>query len=176
MRTRYKIYEQKGIHFITSSIVGWIPIFTKEKYFDIIIKTLKYSKQYKKLHILSYVIMDNHIHAILSCDNLSKFMKEFKSYTAKEIIRNLGDDNNILILKKLRNYKKRGKTESRYQVWQEGFHPQEILNEEILKQKIEYIHNNPLRRGLVERPEQWIYSSASNYILGTGLIDIDILL
>ncbi|MBM4067104.1 MAG: transposase, partial [Planctomycetes bacterium] len=65
-------------------------------------------------------------------------------------------------------------TESDYQVWQEGIHPQLILNEEMLMQKIEYIHYNPVRHGLVDAPEHWRYSSSRNYLLNDhSVIPVD---
>ncbi|MCP5007098.1 MAG: hypothetical protein GY941_24610 [Planctomycetes bacterium] len=70
-------------------------------------------------------------------------------------------------------YKKRYKQTSEYQVWQEGFHPKMIGTQEVFIQKVEYIHNNPVRRGLVESAEYWRYSSAGNYPCGEGCIEID---
>ncbi len=71
--------------------------------------------------------------------------------------------------------KKKYKKDSEYQVWQEGFHPQIITSEEVLKQKVEYIHNNPVRNGVVEEAEHWIYSSAKNYLCKEGCIEIDLI-
>ena len=73
-------------------------------------------------------------------------------------------------------FKKRYKINSDFQVWQEGFHPQLIQSEEMLLQKIVYIHQNPIKRGLVDRPEEWRYSSARNFICGdSSVIEIDAL-
>ena len=69
------------------------------------------------------------------------------------------------MLTELAFFKKKHKTSSEYQVWQERTHPKLINNEEVLIQKIEYCHFNPVRRGLVDLPEQWRYSSARNIIL-----------
>ena len=62
-----------------------------------------------------------------------------------------------------------------YQLWQEGFHPQIIQTEEMLLQKLEYIHNNPVRRGYVDDPAHWRYSSYRNYIGGEGLLTVDLI-
>ena len=67
------------------------------------------------------------------------------------------------------------KIRSDYKVWQEGFHPQQIVSQEMLHQKIDYLHHNPVRIGLVPRPEDWVYSSARNYAGGKGLIELDAL-
>ncbi len=67
------------------------------------------------------------------------------------------------------------KTRSDYQVWQEGFHPQQIVSQEMLHQKVDYLHHNPVRIGVVQRPEDWVYSSARDYAGGKGLIELDVL-
>jgi hypothetical protein len=59
-----------------------------------------------------------------------------------------------------------------YQFWQEGSHPQLIQNETVMIQKIEYIHNNPVVRDYVDKPADWRYSSARNYLGLDGLLDI----
>jgi REP element-mobilizing transposase RayT len=117
--------------------------------------------------------MPNHIHLIISSNDIIKFVKEFKSYTARAIIKQLKSDNNIEMLKQFIYGKKDYKKESTYQLWQEGYHPEYIYNMIMFNQKADYIHNNPVRKGLVTRPEEWKYSSATNYILGKGIIEID---
>jgi putative transposase len=173
MRTRYKLSETEGLYFVTSTIVGWIPVFTGKEFFDIIIDSLNYCRSHKGLRVYSFVILDNHIHLVVSGPHLSQTIKEFKSYTAREIIRTAKAAGNKWLLGQLESFKKDYKTESDYQVWQEGFHPEMITNEEMLIQKMEYIHNNPVKRGLIERSERWIYSSASNYLADRGCMEID---
>lgn len=173
MRSRYKIVESGNLYFITSTIVEWIPVFTKKGYFDIIVQSLSYCRQNKGLRLFAYVIMDNHIHAIVSSDKLSSIMKDFKSHTAKEIVRAASADSRKWLLNQFEFYKKEYKRDSEFQIWQEGFHPQLIAKEEVFRQKIEYIHNNPVRSGLVEMAEHWLYSSARNYLYGRGCIEID---
>ncbi len=173
MRSRYKVVENESLYFVTSTIVEWIPVFTKREYCDIIVHSLSYCRQKKGLRLFAYVIMHDHIHAIASSGNLSAIMKDFKSYTAKEILRTAEADSKKWLLNQFGYYKKQYKRDSAYQVWQEGFHPQAIVNEDVFRQKVEYIHNNPVRKCLVELAEHWIYSSARNYLDGKGCIEID---
>jgi len=65
------------------------------------------------------------------------------------------------------------KKNQEYQFWQEGFHPKQIVGDDMLIQKIEYIHNNPVKRGYVEKPRHWRYSTARNYAGMDGLIEVD---
>ncbi len=173
MRSRYQTLESDSVYFITSTIVEWIPVFTKKEYFETIIDSLGYCRENKGLKLYAYVILDNHIHLICSADNLTQIIKDFKSYTAREIIKTAKTDSKKWLLNQLEFYKKRYKKDSKYQVWQEGYHPQMIIREAVFKQKIEYIHNNPVQRGFVEDPEHWIYSSARNYLCGKGHMEID---
>ena len=69
------------------------------------------------------------------------------------------------LLNQLAFYKKKYKSESAYQVWQEGFHPELIQSDDMLVQKIEYIHYNLVKRGYVDEAEHWRYSSARNFML-----------
>ncbi|GAB6099396.1 hypothetical protein JCM16358_12750 [Halanaerocella petrolearia] len=106
--------------------------------------------------------MPNHIHCIVSANNLSQVIKDFKSYTARNIIREVQEDNKQWLLNQLKFYKQDYKRKSAHQVWQEGFHPQAIVTEKMLKQKIQYIYYNPVRKGLVNEPANWSYSSAND--------------
>ncbi len=87
MRTRYQILENNSIYFTTSTIVEWIPVFTKKEYFEIIVNSLNYCRENKGLKLYAYVILDNHVHLIISADNLTQIIKDFKSFTAREIIK-----------------------------------------------------------------------------------------
>ncbi len=71
-------------------------------------------------------------------------------------------------------YKKKHKRDSQYQLWQEGFHPQQIMSDDMFRQKVKYIHYNPVKRGYVESPEYWYYSSAGDFLLNrSGIIQLD---
>ncbi len=174
MRSRYKITATDGIYFVTSTIVEWIPIFTSRVYFEIVIDSLKFCRQSKGLLLYAYVILDNHFHLVVSGEKLSATMRSLKGFISHKIIEQLQQDKKKWLLNQLAFYKKRYKIESTFQVWQEGFHPEIILNEEMLVQKIEYVHYNPVKRGYVDLPEHWRYSSARNYVLGDhSIIEID---
>jgi len=71
-------------------------------------------------------------------------------------------------------YKKAHKADRTYQLWQEGIAPKLIQNEQMMIEKINYIHNNPVKRGYVDEPIHWRYSSARNYTDQEGLIEIEI--
>ena len=99
-------------------------------------------------------------------------MQRFKSYTAKRIIDYLEQTQAQRVLELLALFKRAHKTESQYQVWEEGSHPQLIESETVMRQKLDYIHQNPVKRGYVDLPEHWRYSSARNYLGQEGLIEV----
>ncbi len=163
MRSSYKIYEKEGIYFITSTIVEWVPVFVNKAYFDILVSSLNFCVEHKNLDIFAWVILDNHFHLVCHAPELSKTLQSLKRHTAKEIIEQLESDNKKWILNLFAYYKKRHKKESEHQIWQEGFHPQLIYSANMLTEKIEYIHYNPVKRGYVEKAEYWLHSSAMYY-------------
>jgi REP element-mobilizing transposase RayT len=170
-RSRYKIIENSTPHFCTATIVEWLPLFSKPWMVKIILDSIQFLQKEKRWTIYAWVIMENHLHLIASSDNLSKELGNFKSYTARQIIDHC-KRNHPLILKQLAHAKQTFKQDRDYQFWQEGSHPEQIQNSKMMRQKIEYIHYNPVRRGYVEEPEDWRYSSAGNYSKKPGLIEV----
>ncbi len=173
MRSHYKISELNSPHFITCTTVAWLPIFTRQRYLEIITTSLTFCRKQKGLLLYAYVILDNHLHLIVHSDALNKIIRDFKRHTAREIIKTAQYEEKNWLLTQLEFHKQVYKDESTYQVWQEGFHPQAMTSEEILRQKLEYIHYNPVKLGLVDKSEDWRYSSARNYLGFDGLLEID---
>jgi putative transposase len=175
MRSRYKIVVPGNTCFITSSIVNWINIFTSEKYIKILTEAIKYNQQNKDLEVFAYVIMKNHFHLLCRSKKLKNIISSIKSYSAKGLIQQLKDDKRVRILKIFEDNKLPFKTDRQYQIWQEGFHPEEIVGDKMYYQKLEYIHSNPVRTEYVDDVSKWRYSSARDYITGVeGLIKLDI--
>jgi REP element-mobilizing transposase RayT len=164
MRSTYRIYNDDYPQFITSTIIDWINIFSSDSYFKIMLENFKFYQSKYDMEIVAFVIMPNHFHAICNCNELRKAIQYIKSYSAKEILTQLHTDGFNKILTNLSMGKSSYKKKTNYQVWQESYHPQQIKDAKMLKQKIEYIHNNPVRKGLVENPEDWKYSSARFYL------------
>lgn len=80
---------------------------------------------------------------------------------------------NRFILDQLAMNKPTGRTDRQYKFWQEGVGPKRILNREMLLQKIENMQHNPVKRGYVDLPEHWRYSSARNYAGMAGILDVN---
>ena len=171
-RSRYKIADDNAPHFLTFTVLNWLPVFTRPATVKIILDALHWRQTHKEAKVFGYVILENHMHCILQAPNLGRQIHDFKAYTAKEILRYLEENKAGTLLQQLEFKKKAHKIDARYQFWQEGSHPQLIDNEQILRQKLDYIHLNPVNRGYVDEAVHWRYSSARNYQGEVGLLPV----
>jgi len=176
----YKIRDQGGTHFLTFTVCGWIDIFSRKVYRDIILDSFDFCRKNKGLLVGAYVIMSNHIHVIWTAknENLSDIIRDFKSYTSKRMFEALqaSYESRREWMDYMFQYFARPSSQNLYfKMWTGDNHPEHIYSLDFLMTKLNYIHNNPVKAGLVELPEHYLYSSASNYILGKGMIEIDYL-
>ncbi|MDD5349720.1 MAG: transposase [Chthoniobacteraceae bacterium] len=173
MRSRYRVNAPRAAHFITSTVVEWLPIFSSPGCCDILVESLRFCREHKALQLHAWVILPTHFHAIVSAVDLSGVMADFKKFTARRIVERLADKQCGWLLNQLSYYRETHKTTA-HQVWQEGFHPQAIVSDEMMLQKLDYLHHNPVRAGFVTSPEHWRYSSAHAWLPGANpLIDCD---
>ena len=182
MSHRYKIKDQEGLYFLTLTVVGWIDIFSRKKFRDIIIESLKFCKANKGLRIYGYVIMTNHIHLIVSAegkDSLSDVIGDFKSFTATTILKDLPNSSESRwewLMYLFGYFAIKNNRKGKHQFWQSSNHPIELYSIKVIREKLNYIHDNPVRAGWVYFQQHYIYSSASNYFEdGNGILDVDIL-
>ncbi|MDQ7959436.1 REP-associated tyrosine transposase [Flavobacterium lindanitolerans] len=178
MKEGYIIREQEKAHFITATVVDWIDVFTRKNYRDCIIDCLDFCIKNKGMTVYGYVIMSNHIHLIiLSKDGkLSDLIRDFKKFTAKTILEKIQAEPESRRDWMLERFKTATESHSRnknYQFWQYGNHAEEIYSEKFMWSKLDYIHMNPVRAGLVVKASDYIYSSASNYANGEGILTIE---
>ena len=171
-RSRYRFGDDSYPHYMTWTIVGWLPVFTRRESTEIIFNSWRFLQLEREFQLLGYVILENHLHLIATAPNLATAIKNSKSFTALQIVELLERRNARQLLRGLAALKLPNKTESEHQVWQEGSHPKMIETDEMLWQKLQYIHNNPVQRGYVDDPLHWRYSSARNYAGLPGLIDV----
>jgi len=166
MRSRYRFHHEERAHFITSTIVEWLPVFTTEACCGILVASLEHCRREKALKIYAWVILDNHFHAIVAGPNLSNTIADLKKFTARAILAQLKIEGREWMLNQFAYFRSRHKLASTHQVWQEGVHPQSIPSDAIMLQKLDYLHNNPVKRGFVASPEHWRYSSAHEWLSG----------
>lgn len=179
----YKIFDQSGLYFISFAVVFWVDVFTRKEYREIIIESLQYCQQQQGLVIYGWCIMSNHVHLIISAreDNVSNVLGNFKKFTSKKVVHaieyNPSESRKEWMLKIFKEAGMINSRNSNYQFWRQENEPKIIYTPEFGKQKLEYIHNNPVEAGIVEKAEEYIYSSARDYYYGKhcGLIKIEFL-
>lgn len=171
-RSRYRVLQPDHPHFLTATANHWLPLFAKPEAVAVVLDCWRYLQREAGLRIFGYVILENHLHCIAQSDDLARDIQRFKSYTAREIVALLERKMDARLLKLLALLKRPHKTESTYQIWEEGNHPQLVESAAVMRQKLEYIHQNPVKRGYVDRPEHWRYSSARDYAGMEGLIEV----
>ncbi len=176
-----KIVNQHSLYFLTFTIVGWIDVFTRQNYRDIVIESLKICQEKKGLHVNAYVIMSNHMHIIAhsSENKLSNIIRDFKKFTSTQIIKTIKENPKESraewMLKLFKYYAKYNKNNMTYQFWRQYNKPIELISPKWINQKINYIHLNPVRAGIVESPEKFIYSSAKNYLGESSILDVKVI-
>ena len=171
-RSRYKIVESQAPHFVTCTVLNWLPVFTRPETVNIILDSVRFL-QAESFKLYGYVILENHLHLVAQSNDLATDMERFKKYTAKQCLNYLKQNRVNTLLEQLAYYKQSHKKDRIYQFWQEGYHPQWIQNQEMMHQKLDYIHQNPVKRGYVDLPEHWRCSSARDYQGQPGLLTIE---
>lgn len=179
MSQKYKIFDQSLPYFVTSTVVNWIDVFTRNEYRDVIIDSLKYCRENKGLLLYAYCIMTNHIHLIIGTkgDEIQGIARDFKSFTSREIRKliekNHKESRRGWMLNMMYDAGSKIKTNKDFQFWQRYYQPIELNSNFLIDQKLEYIHMNPVKAGYVTKPECYLYSSASNYAGLQSVIDLD---
>ena len=170
-RSRYTITEPKRPHFVTLTVLHWIPVFTRPDTVNILFDSIRYLGK-EGLKVYAYVVLENHCHFVLQSNALDMDIRRLKSWSAKQLIQYLAQHGVWQILDQLAFYKKAHKADRAYQFWQEGVHPELIQNDEMMRQKVDYIHQNPVKRGYVDEASHWRYSSARDYAGQAGLLEV----
>lgn len=180
MSEKYKVHDQDRPYFITFAVEGWVDVFTRQKYKDIILESLRFCQKEKGLIIYGWCLMTNHIHLIVGRrgeQKIEAIIRDFKKYTSVHICRSI--EANAVESRKfwmLNIFKSAGldsKKHVKYKFWQNEYHPVELYNNSMIDQKLAYVHDNPVKEGIVEKPEDYLYSSARNYAGMKGLLEIE---
>ncbi|MCI0549964.1 MAG: transposase [Anaerolineae bacterium] len=141
MSRSYQVFSDKHYaYFVTWTLVDWLHLFDKAPYRQIVLDSLNYLRTEKKTQLNAFVIMSSHVHAILWPEigiKLSDVTRDFKRFTSRKISQEAERQNAIEILKVFEKARSENRAQdvSRYQVWQEGSHPEAIFTEKFARQK-----------------------------------------
>ena len=158
----YRFVGDHACYFVTFTIVEWIPVFTSATTCQIIADSLNFCHHHKALRTNAFVIMPTHMHAILFDADLDdkRFvhnLADFRKYTGRQLADHCSTHlpvfDQVLRAAAGQDRKRR--------FWQETRHPEAIYSQGFWQQKLDYLHDNPRRKGLVRLPEHWRFSSAA---------------
>ncbi|HKB44397.1 MAG TPA: hypothetical protein VKC90_08400 [Chitinophagaceae bacterium] len=178
-REGYVITDQFATHFLTFTVCGWIDLFTRKVYRNIVMESFRFAQKQGQLILNAYVIMSNHIHLIVRANDrqkktLSDITRDFKKFTHHKmmpVIESDAESRRQWMMHQFNYYEKINPNNEVKQIWVNNSHPEECNTDKFTNSKLNYIHENPVRAGIVRNPEDYIYSSASNYAGKGGIID-----
>jgi REP element-mobilizing transposase RayT len=183
MATRYRFGDSERPHFITFSVVDWIDVFSREYYKEILVESIKFSITNKGLIVHAWIIMPNHVHMIVSAiagHDLTGIIRDIKKFTSRKITdaieENVQESRKHWMLWLFKSAAAKNSNNNKFQFWQQDNHPVELTTNEMMDQRLEYLHENPVKAGLVWEPADYKYSSAIDYYKQEkGLIEIQLL-
>jgi REP element-mobilizing transposase RayT len=179
MSRKYKFRNHEGIYFVSFATVYWIDVFIRNIYRDILIDSWRYCQKEKGLDIYAWVIMSSHVHMIIGSktNQLEDIVRDMKSFTSRKIRDTITENSQesrrewmlwMMTRAGIKNGNNKG-----FQFWQQNNHPIELSDNTMMDQKLDYIHYNPVTAGFVEKPEEYIYSSARDYCGIKGLVEVE---
>lgn len=187
MGRKYAIRDQLSIHSVTFTVINWIDVFIRDTYKEVILSSLRYCQANKHLQIHAYCIMTSHVHLIISVSEgeLSDVIRDFKSFTSRQIKEILQNKVNVesrreWLLWMFERAGNQNKRNSSFQFWygptvRQHNHPIELSTNEMIDQRLHYIHNNPVEAGFIFKPEDWVWSSSRQYSGENGDIELSYL-
>jgi REP element-mobilizing transposase RayT len=166
----YFIRDQHAKYFLKLTVINWIDAFSRKELRDIVVDSLNFCSEAKGLDLYAWVIMSNHVHLVASCKpphRMSDFLRDFKKFTSKkivEMIQKIPESRKDWLLDKFSFEARRTGRARDYKFWTDGNHAIDLDNSNIdIIEKISYIHDNPVRAGLVRNADDYLYSSACDY-------------
>jgi len=166
------------VYYLTITVVEWIDVLSRPVYKHLMVDSINYCIVNKGLKVYCWCLMSNHLHMVASAEegSLSDILRDFKKFTSKALIQAIQEVPESRREWMLNLFWYAGKNDKKikyYRVWQEGNDAQEIHSNAFLDEKMDYIHNNPVKAELVVNPEDYLYSSARDYAGEKGLVAIE---
>lgn len=178
MSRNYKFHNPEGLYFVSFAVIGWLDVFTRNEYKDLLVESLAFCQQKKGLEVHAWCIMTSHIHLIfrsIAGQNPELLLGDFKRFTSRNIIKAIQDNpkesRKEFLLAFFKKEAEKTSNTSNNQFWRHDNKPIELWSNEVIQQKIDYIHKNPVEEGYVFRPEDYKYSSAIDYSGEKGILN-----
>lgn len=167
MSRAWKFHNPEGLYFITFATVGWIDVFTRPAYKEIVTDSLSYCIKEKGLELFAWVLMSNHVHLVARAKEgqlLQDIVRDLKKFTSRKLLKAIEENDQesrkewmLAIFKKAGSY---NSNNTNYQLWRQDNKPIELQTGVAMQKAVDYIHANPVKEGIVSSPEHYQYSSA----------------
>ena len=178
MSSGYKFHNPQGLYFVSFAVVEWLPVFTEEAYCNIIIDCLRFCQKHKGMQIFSWCIMDTHLHLVFrSCNGQhpASLLGDFKRFTSNKLVEAIrnhpGESRKHYFMTEFARAATKSSNVKHHQFWRHDNHPIELWSYHVIWQKINYVHLNPVKAGIVSCGKSYKYSSAIDYAGGKGLLE-----
>jgi REP element-mobilizing transposase RayT len=178
MSRNYKFLNPEGLYFISFAVVGWLDVFTRNEYKDLFLESVVFCQKEKGLEIHAWCIMTSHIHLVFRSVKGQKpelLIGDLKRFTSKSLVKaiteNPKESRKEFLLDFFKKEASKSSNVNGHQFWRHDNKPIELWSNRVIKQKIDYVHQNPVESGLVYKAEDYIYSSARDYAGEKGLLD-----
>ena len=179
MSRKYKFNNPTAAYFVSFATVFWIDVFNRQEYFSILEESVSYCRKEKGMEVFAYCFMPSHVHFVFRSDNddPSGLLRDFKGYTSRRMLiaieENSSESRKEWLLYMMEKAAEKKSNVRKRQFWQQHNKPIELWSSKVIKQKIDYIHNNPVKQGFVTDAVDWKYSSARNYADDNTVLEID---
>ena len=178
MSRAYKFRDNEKLYSVSFAVINWIDLFVRNEYKEVMIESWKYCQANKGLEICAWCIMPSHVHMIIGSESnpLENIMRDMKSFTSRKlretIEQNQQESRKEWLMWMMERAGKSNPNNDDFQLWQQHNQPIELNTNEKMRERLEYVHNNPVKAGFVGRPEDWLWSSAGDYAGMKGLIEV----
>jgi putative transposase len=169
---RQAVYKAAHPSFVTCNVLGATPVFNRPEPAQKVLDAWRLLQEQGRLTIYAYVLLEDHLHLLASADDLAKLIEGFQSAAARQILDLLESLDLHGMVKRLKRCQDGAKTDVASQFWEAGAAPEPVKSGEMMRAKLEFIHNNPVKRGYVADPTHYRYSSARNYAGQPGLLPV----
>lgn len=165
---RYRFHEESAAYFVTFAVVDWLPIFVSEAACRIVAESLNFCHHNKGLRTNAYILMPTHFHGILfdaefSAESLSRCVADLRKFTGRRLLDHCAQHMPRCFSE---TFGLAAGNDRERRFWQPSRHPEAIRSARFWRQKLDYLHDNPRRKGLVTTPDAWRFSSAAFWLSG----------
>jgi putative transposase len=161
-------FNPEHLYFVTTKAVDYTHLFKRDVVKRLLADTLDHMQLWRDITLYAFVIMPNHLHLIIQCPPhkpLKDCVRDYKKHVSDRLIRQYRAEDNQSALDFLASRVTRPDRQT-YKVWEDGYVAKDVFSPEFLRQKVEYIHNNPCQPhwSLAAQPAEYVWSSARFYL------------